>query len=151
MAAQQVDTLEPYQIKVVRELPTGKQSAKESRDSLKQSFKISYRLTLWPPSANRPPLAKRYQIVIPDCMGSTAGTCGVFHVIQKGPGWFYNNIGPGCALYQYDMTFEGIESKTNPSPGHQFKLSLFDSKGGDLSIASKDNQCPLNSQKGRNN
>jgi hypothetical protein len=124
MAAQQVDTLEPYRMKVVHELPTGKQSAEESRASLKHSFKISYKLTTVQPSAKPSQSAKHYQMVTPDYMRST-GTCGVFHVIPTGSGWFHELGSVYQYEYHFDMTFDAIGSKTDPSSDH-CKLSLAD-------------------------
>jgi hypothetical protein len=104
-------------IKVVRELPTGKQSAEESRDLPKQSFKTFYRLTTVQKS-DPLHLSKHNQIMIPDCMRST-GTCGKFHVIPKGPVW---KSGVGT-VYPFDMAFEATGPKTDPSFGY-CKLSL---------------------------
>jgi hypothetical protein len=113
MAAQQIIDLEPDEfessIKLIPYVPEGKSQAEEDSNSLKQEFRISYRVTEHLPDWRhvKPLMAKQYTLMPPRYLASTGRTCGNL------------NVDPKCydphSGFQYFLTLEMNQAEAGPA------------------------------------
>jgi hypothetical protein len=140
MAAQQIESLEPVQLDSSIKLtyvPEGKSQDKENSNSLKQEFRISYKvmITDLPNWRVEPPMTKQYTLMPPRYLASTGRTCGNLDVEPT-------VCDPQSNCFEHFVTFEMNLAKVGPAFSHCDASYLAGATTVPLhNIAEEDDQC----------